>query len=146
MPFADLAAQIRGGFDLPYAGRSYFVPHPPARDGLWLQALMDGAAEAALTHAIGAANKKILVADEQERTAYQLAMGPAYDAMVDDNVPWPVLKHAGMTAWLYWTRGEEAAERYWERLADPKAETPPVGEETSPTGGSPPAPSTPAPA
>jgi hypothetical protein len=146
VPFADLAAHIRGGFDLPYAGRVFFVPHPNARDGVWLQALMDGAAEAALTHAIGSANRKILVEDEQERTAYQLALGPAYEEMVAANVPYPVLRHAGMTAWLYWTRGEEAAERYWERLADPKAGAPATEQESSPTGGSPPGRSTPTPA
>lgn len=148
MPFEDLAAYISGGFELPVAGRTYTIPAPVARDGLWLQALLDGLESVVLTRAIGAANKAVLE-DEQERGAYQMALGPAYDEMLANDVPWPALKHAGMTAWLYWTRGEEAAERYWTqprtdqgKAAHPAAETPPKPQ----PGGSPTETSTPTPA
>ncbi|HYF71189.1 MAG TPA: hypothetical protein VD864_00130 [Nocardioides sp.] len=143
MPYEDLAAFVRPGFDLPWAGRVYYVPPPNPRDGLWLQALMDGSEAAVLTRSIGAANKAVL-SDEQERTVYQLALGAAFEEMTEAGVPWPILKHAGITAWLHWTRGEAAGERHWRLLLDQggqgKAET--EQEEEPPTGGSPPAPST----
>jgi hypothetical protein len=118
------------------------VPPPNARDGAWLQALMDGSEAAVLTRSIGAANKAVL-SDEQERTVYQLALGSAYDELAGADVPWPIIKHAGITAWLHWTRGEAAGERHWRLLLEQggqgKAET---EQEESPTDGSPPAPST----
>ena len=64
---------------------------------------------------IGAANKVVLN-DEQERNVYQLALGPAFDEMLADDVPWPIVKHAGMTAWVAWVRDRESAERHWARL------------------------------
>ena len=144
MAFEDLAAFIRPGFDLPVLGRTYYVPPPNARDGAWLQALIDGVESVVLTSAVGKANKAVL-SDEQERSAYEIALGDAYGEMVADDVPWPVLKHAGWTAWMYWTRGEAAAERYWSRFGagQGKAET---TETDSRTDGSPEDPSTPSPA
>lgn len=125
MAFEDLAQYVRPGFELPYDGKTYFIPAPNARDGLWLQALMDGSASLALTRTLGAAQRQVLLDDEQERTVYQLALGAAHDEMVSDGIQWPVLKHAGVTAWMYWTRGEQAAEAYWATLKDGpgKAET-----------------------
>jgi len=127
MPYGDLAARLRPGFDLPIGGTTYHVPEPSAKDGLWLQALMDGAATLALTSHLGAANQTVLADDEQERTIYEIALGPAYQQMLDDDVPWPVFKHAGTTAWVHWVRGAEAGERFWatfDRDGQGKAETP----------------------
>jgi hypothetical protein len=126
MPYGDLAARLRPGFDLPVGGKTYHVPEPSAKDGLWLQALMDGAANLVLTTQLGAANKAVL-SDEEERTVYQVALGAAYQQMLDDGVPWPVFKHAGTTAWVHWVRGADAGERYWatfDRDGQGKAETP----------------------
>jgi hypothetical protein len=127
MAFEDLAAFISPGFDLPIRGRTYRVPAPNGRDGLYLQALMDGSESLVLTRAVGAANKTVLT-DEQERTVYQLALGPAFQEMVDGGVEWPIIKHAGMTAWLRWTRGDEASERFWASLGGSgKAQEPDLG-------------------
>lgn len=145
MPFEDLAAFVRPGFDLPVLGRTYYVPPPNARDGAWLQALIDGVESVVLTSAIGAANRAVLD-DQQERTAYQIALGTAYQQMVDAEVPWPVLKHAGWTAWMFWTRGQMAAERYWQQFGDGpgKAETTAEGDPNPTSGATPPKdPSTP---
>jgi len=145
MPFEDLAQFVANSFDLPYNGRVYTVPAPNARDGLWLQALLDGAESYVLTRAIGAANTKVL-SDEEERGVYQIALGTAYQEMIDGGVPWPVLKHAGMTAWTYWCRSPDAAERYWATLKAGQGNEPaPEGDPTN-TGTSPGDPSTPPPA
>jgi hypothetical protein len=143
MAYEDLAAFVRPGFDLPILGRSYYVPPPSAEDGLWMQALMDGAESAALTRSIGAANKAVL-SDEQERTLYQLALGDAWEQMLADKVSWPVVKHAGMTAWLHWTRGADAGERYWRSLDGGQGKAQETVEATETPVGSPPVPSTPA--
>ncbi len=148
MAYEDLTAYVRPGIDLPILGRTYHVPAPNARDGVWLQALMDGSASFALTNAVGAANKVVL-SDEQERTVYQVALGSAADEMIADDVPWPFYKHAGMTAWVHWTRGADAGERYWATLKQDGQGNP--GGETqagadSPPDGSLPGPSTPTPA
>ncbi len=148
MPFEDLAQYVRPGFDLPYGGKAYFVPAPNSRDGLWLQALMDGSASLLLTRSLGAANRQVLLDDEQERTVYQLALGSAHDEMVNDGLPWPVLKHAGVTAWMYWTRSEKAAEDYWATLADGAGKAGPAESSStnSPPDGSPTETTTPTPA
>lgn len=135
MPFEDLAAFVRPGFDLPVLGRTYYVPPPNARDGAWLQALIDGVESMVLTSAVGAANKAVLLDDEQERTAYQIALGAAYQEMSDADVPWPVLKHAGWTAWMFWTRGQAAAERYWTQFGDGPGKAPTTETDPGPTSG-----------
>lgn len=145
MPFEDLAQYVAPGFELPYNAKTYEVPAPNARDGLWLQALMDGSASLVLTRSLGAANQKVLLEDDQERTVYQLALGSAHTAMVEDGLPWPVVKHAGVTAWMYWTRGEEAAIAYWQTLKDGQGKVP-TPETDSPPDGSPEDPSTQTPA
>ena len=144
MPFEDLAAYVRPGITLPWAGRDYYVPPPNARDGLWLQALMDGTTSAVLTRKLGAANAAVLN-DEQERTIYQLALGPAFDEMEANGVPWPIIKHAGITAWIAWTRGEDAAEKHWVTLMPKRVEEDAEGKDPEPAttaAGSRPVPST----
>jgi hypothetical protein len=149
MAFEDLAAFIRPGFDLPIRGKSYWVPAPSAEDGLYLQAIMDTGESMAVTYALNRAQRRgrdkatqptvmtaadrAVLSDEEERHLFAVALGSAFDEMKADAVPWPVLKHAGMTAFLYWTRDEATAERYWSRFGQGKAMEPPA---TSPTGGS----------
>lgn len=141
MAFEDIAARLAPGFDLPVNGVVYHVPPPNAEDGIWLQALMDGLESVVLTAAVGKANRTVL-SDEKERTAYQVALGSAHDRMVADQVPWPVLKAAGMAAVLYWTRSAEAAERYW--AAQGKAPTTATADPPPTSGATPPeGPSTP---
>jgi hypothetical protein len=141
MPFTDLEAFLRPGFDLPIRGKTYYVPPPPAKEGLWLQSLVDAGEAMVLAGGITAAQKQVL-GDDEERSMYQIALGPAWDEMVADGVDWPILKHAGLVATVYWTRGPEAAEKAWDRYGPGKAPTP----EASLTDGSPAAPSIPAPA
>ncbi|NKU72723.1 hypothetical protein GS898_04960 [Rhodococcus hoagii] len=40
------------------------------------------------------------------------ALGPALDEMVADNLPWPMILHAGRTAMLHWA-SPELAEIHW---------------------------------
>lgn len=146
MPFEDLAAFLAPGFDLPVGGKRYRISAPPARDGLWLQGVMDAAEQQLFAGSVSASTKTVL-ADDQERTAFQMALGPAFDEMLADEIPWPVLKHAAVTAILYWTRDKAAAERYWASFGDGQGnatspETPgsPTSSDSSPTDPSTPPP------
>lgn len=141
--FADLDAFLAPGFSLPIRGKTYEIPAPTAKEGLWLQTLMDASESMLLAGNITKSQRQVL-GDEDERGMYQIALGPAYDQMVEDAVQWPILKHAGITAFLYWTRGPEQAERFWAGYGQGKAPT--AEEEDSPPGGSPEDPSTPPPA
>ena len=142
--FTDLAGFLDEGFDLPYKGKKYRVDVPDATTGIYLQSIMDAGESLLIVQSIKKADQQVL-SDDQERSAYQMALGSAYDALVADGVPWPVLKVAGVTALLYWTRGPDLALRYWTgqgKAPEPPQETPeaetatepPTSGDTSPTG------------
>jgi hypothetical protein len=138
--FPDLAEFLDDSFTLPYRGKSYRVPPPDATTGIYLQSIMDAGESLLIVQSIKKADQQIL-SDDQERTAFQMALGSVYDEMIADKVPWPVLKVAGMTAMLYWTRGSDLALRYWSsqgKAPEPDPETPteesPTSSDSSPTG------------
>jgi len=141
--FPDLADFLDETLDLPYKGKTYPVPDPGAETGLYLQSLMDAAESLMVTGAVAAADKKLL-SDEKERSVYQMALGPVYDEMMADAVPWRVLRTAGITAWLYWTGREEQALARWTSLGKaPKtgeANADPTSSDSSPTDPSTPPP------
>jgi hypothetical protein len=163
MPFEDLAAFIAPGLDLPIGGKTYSVPEPGVKEGLYLQAIVDTGESLAISAAIASAenrrarrgggaagsvvtdSNRVILSDSEERTVYQLALGSVYDEMVADGVSWPRLKHAGMTAVICWTRGLESAERYWAGYGQGKAQAAEGGSPTS-SGTPPEDPSTPLPA
>ncbi len=162
MAFTDLAAFIAPGLELPIDGKTYLVPEPGIKEGLYLQAIVDTGESLAISAAITSAENRrtrraqgdrgpsvvtdanrAILNDAEERTVYQLALGSAYDDMVADGVTWPRLKHAGMTAVVRWTRSLEAAERFWAGYGQGKAEaatTSPTRGDTSPEDTSTPAP------
>lgn len=145
MGFEPLQQFLRPGFDLPFpGGKTYYVPPPSAKDGLWLQAIMDTGETILLSGGVTKSNQEFLD-DEQEKTAYQISLGTAHDEMLADGVPYPFLTHAGMTALLYWTRGHVLAETYWKRLGDGQGKAETASSPTS-SGTSPEDPSTPTPA
>lgn len=129
--FADLADVFDPDLRLPINGKTYVIPPPSAAVGLRLEAL-----QALVNAAKSGARlserevKALRLDDEQELNLYQSTLGPAYDQMVADGVSFPALKRAGMTAYLFWTQGEESAERYW-ASGSGKA---PSGTTSTPTG------------
>lgn len=59
--------------------------------------------------------------DDAEADLQQKMLGPAYDQMVADNVPFMAIKIAGLTAYHDFLYGREAAEAFWNSGGDPKA-------------------------
>lgn len=147
MPFEDLDAFLAPGFELPVRGKTYRVPAPKAREGLYLQAIMDAGESLVVTGGVTKANQTVL-SDDEERSAYQLALGSAWEEMVADGLEWPIVKHAGLTALVYWTRGPQQAERTWSLFGGKAPEGPQETDSPDPTssGTSLTDPSTPAPA
>jgi hypothetical protein len=101
------------------------VPPVDAETGLRLQRLAEVAAQAAKameTGGSGEALDEVALDDDEEVDLYRDALGTAYAEMLADRVPWPMLKVAGVTAWLDTAVSREAAEAYWNAAGNPDPE------------------------
>ncbi|KJK50271.1 hypothetical protein UK23_11405 [Lentzea aerocolonigenes] len=121
MAFVDLSEVLDADLSLPYKGKTYVVPPVDAETGLRFQRLAAVAAQAAKAAESGEAFNPddIALDDDQEADLFERALGPVYDEMLADRVPWPVLKVAGMTAWLDAAFNRETAEAYWNAAGSP---------------------------
>lgn len=124
MAFKDLGdwAELVG-LRLPIGGRMYLLPPISAELGPRVQALIDYGIDIALGNDPDGTE---VLDDVAERDLYKEVLGPVYDAMQADGVPWSALKHAAMTSIIDATRDREEAERYWERLGKPEPAKTPV--------------------
>jgi hypothetical protein len=122
MAFQDLGDLLDAGLSLPYKGKIYAVPPVDAETGLRFQRLAEVAARAAQAAETGQELDAVVLDDADEVDLYRDALGPAYDAMIADRVPWPVLKTAAVTAWLDAAVSREAAEAYWNAAGTPDPE------------------------
>lgn len=125
MAFKDLGdwAELVG-LRLPIGGRMYLLPPISAELGPRVQALIDFGIDIAFG---GDTDDGAQVLDDiAERDLYKEVLGPVYDAMQADGVPWAALKHAAMTSIIDATRDREEAELYWARLGKPEPAAPPV--------------------
>jgi hypothetical protein len=105
MPFQPILEDPT--LDLPVGDKTYSVPSCDAPTGLWVTGMMTGAAE-----------EPVELDDDDERNLYQRVLGPVYDEMLADGVPWPAFKRVGSAVLLWIAFGEGAAERYWNRDQD----------------------------
>jgi hypothetical protein len=97
MAFRDLGEVLDAGLSLPYKGKTYVIPPADAETGLRFQRLAEVAAQAAQDAEAGDELDAELLDDAGEVDLYRDALGPAYDAMISDRVPWPMLKVAAVT-------------------------------------------------
>lgn len=128
----DLADWLEESWPVPYKGRTYLVAAPSAELGLRIEALM-AAGEAAeraqrMARAAVAAGKtppnarplpakyRRLLDDEAEREMYRDVLGPAWDELVEAEMPWPLLKQVAIGAMLRWHMGEDAANAHLRSL------------------------------
>lgn len=127
MAFRDLSEVLDAGLSLPYKGKTYTVPAVDAETGLRLQRLAEVAAQVAKAAEDGepldtATLNTVALDDAGEVDLYRDALGTAYAEMLADRVPWPMLKVAGVTAWLDTAVSREAAEAYWNAAGNPDPE------------------------
>lgn len=98
---------------LPIKGKTYVVPSPDARTGLWVQAMVatTAAARAGVTPDQG--DVDLVLDDDEELDLYKRVLGTAHQQLLDDGVPWHTLRKAGVTAFFWIAYGDDVAERYW---------------------------------
>lgn len=123
MPFHEIdeAPELR----LPVSGKTYVVASPDAKTGLWVTSMMQ-ATGAVLAGVVPEEDARLELDDDEERDLYRRILGPTYDELMDDKVPWHTFKRIGTTAFVWVAFGDDAAERAWNRGRDddPKAQTP----------------------
>jgi hypothetical protein len=108
-----------GALKLPISGRVYTLPPISAELGPRVQALVDIGVDIALGNEPGDDTDQVLD-DVSERDLYKEVLGPVYDAMQADGVPWVALKHAAMTSIIDAARDRTEAEQYWEQMGKPQ--------------------------
>lgn len=128
--FGDLDRYWSPGLTLTVRGQEYTVPLPSAELGLWCQRIASTAGaihQASTQQEIQAAVEKIESLPEldgEDLTLAQRLLGPVYDQMVADKVPFPYIEFCGNTAYVWIIAGEEAAERFWKSGGRPEAMRP----------------------
>jgi hypothetical protein len=100
-----------GPLQLPIKGKLYTIPPIDIATGLLLRkAVIDEDAKALEE-----------LAGTDDEAAYRRVLGPVYDEMKADHVPWDALDRAYLTAITDHQRGRLIAETVWEVGHDPKA-------------------------
>lgn len=124
MALRDLAAFLEDdGLDYPLPasafgdptrfpdGKTYKVPSPDARTGLWLSGLFDIGAKAAAGTKVSADDlSAVRLDDNEERSLYRRVLGSAYDEMLVDGVKWTTLQRIGQDAYLCFAASTDLAD------------------------------------
>lgn len=63
--------------------------------------------------------------DDEERTEILKMLGPAYQQMLEDSVPWARISHAGRTAMFWFGHSPALGQKVWESGGVPGNPTPP---------------------
>lgn len=92
-------------------GKTYRIASPDAKTGVWLAALAEVGVRAAAGADIAAEDLNSLkLDDDEEISLYQRVMGPVYDELIEDGVPWTVLQKIGEDAYIYFALSPEVAD------------------------------------
>lgn len=108
---------------LPVHGQDFTIPAPSAETGLLCQKLMQAGVAAASGQETDLADLAELD-DDEETDLYKRCLGPVYDELLAAKVSWPVLKHCGMTAFLWIAVNTDAAMKFWDAGGNPEALAP----------------------
>lgn len=118
--FAEVDHWIAGDtLDLPAAGvryptkKVYRIPSPSASDGAWLQRLYVDAVDREAARKAGRSAEPSTLSDDDERLLYERCLGRVFDELVEDEVPWTMLRHMALTAFYWIVQGASEAEAYW---------------------------------
>lgn len=119
--FVELDELFDDALELPVLGRDgtkriYRIPSPSAEDGLRIQKIT---AVAVRLVGGGEAPDQDFLDDAEERDLIADALGSAYAEMQADGVDWSWLRHAGLTAVIWISQGQDPALTYWKAAGDP---------------------------
>lgn len=82
-------------------GKTYRVPSPDAKTGVWFAAIAElGAKQAGGVTITPEETASLILDDAQELVWYERVLGSAYQQMLDDGVSWTLLKRIGDDAYL----------------------------------------------
>jgi len=114
----DLAEFFDPTLRLPIRGKVYVVESPDAKTGIHVQRLMTTGVLASSGAEVSQDRLDELELDDaDEIDLYKRLLGPAYDEMLADGLPWAIVKHAGVTAFMWVAYDRDSAERFWESAA-----------------------------
>lgn len=92
-------------------GKTYKVPSPSAKTGLYLTGLADLGTKAVAGADLSTSDLATLqLDDDEEKTLYQRALGPVYDEMLADGVKWTALQKVGLDAYLCFAMSTDVAD------------------------------------
>lgn len=108
MAYKDLDTFFDPDLKLPIRGKTYTVPAPGAPEAARLrkQVAAEGVPPVEQVHEA----LKILGAEPDESGDW---VGGVYSEMVADDLPWPMIFHAGRTAILHYGFSPDIAESHW---------------------------------
>ncbi|GAA2298283.1 hypothetical protein GCM10010402_66100 [Actinomadura luteofluorescens] len=115
--FEELEEFIDDTLPLPIHGKTYVIPAVDGKTGVWAQKIL---AEIERAKDAGQADAGKLN-DGDERILIERMLGPVLDEMVEDEVKWPRISHAGMTVFFWTVVDRAAAAKYWKSGGDPEA-------------------------
>ena len=92
-------------------GKTYRVPSPDAKTGLWLAALGDMGLRSASGAGLSAQEARDLkLDDDEEADLYRRVLGPVHAEMVEDGVSWAVLRQVAIDAYICFAVNVEIAD------------------------------------
>lgn len=92
-------------------GKTYKVPSPDARTGLWLAATADLGVAAANNADISEADvERLKLDDDQEQDLYRRVLGPVHGQMLADGVKWTALKQVALDAYFVFAMDTDVAD------------------------------------
>lgn len=124
--YKELDKFLDASLTLPYRGRKYEIPDPGWENVLWLEGKMKALGRAASGGELDDADREVL-SDADTDALFEVALGSAYDEMIDDGCASAFVKHAGLTAVMHWSVGEEQARAFWESGGNPELMAASVG-------------------
>lgn len=103
-------------------GKTYRVPSPDAKTGLWLTATVDLIARVVRGAGDGQAAPSpdevasLKLDDDEEASLYKRVLGSVYDEMIADGVKWTVLQKVGQDAYMCFAVSSEQADAVLQSL------------------------------
>jgi hypothetical protein len=115
--FQDLSELLDPFLPLPIRGKIYRVPSPDVTTGLRAQATVAIAAKLRAGQDVDAADVAALKLDDQEELEFTESMlGPVFQEMREDDLPWEYVRHAAKTTFMWLISDRDEAAKVWSSL------------------------------
>lgn len=117
--FQDLADLLDPFLPLPIRGKTYRIPDPGVKIGLRAQATVAIATKVKAGATVSADDIASLQLDDEEEVEFtQSMLGPCFQEMKDDGLPWEYLRHAAKTVFMWLVQDRDEAAKVWANLGN----------------------------